>query len=135
MTIKQYLETCGARWRDNRPTNEEEYNRQVILGLPQDIECSYQDFIDFITILAIGKDKRYNKIEHIQEDVKNKYLIQVEWNDKPIVKELFAAWLNLDTMELSVKKPYDAFSEKDSCILIEDYRQVSTRINWIDLRT
>lgn len=134
MTIKQYLEICGKKWKENRPTNEDEYNRQVILELPQDIDCSYQDFIDFLTIFTIGKDVRYNKLQYIEDEIRNRYLIKVEWDGKPIVNEIFSVWLNIDTMELSIIKPYDAFSEKDNCVLLEDYRNISSRISWLDLR-
>jgi hypothetical protein len=77
---------------------------------------------------------RYIDIDLIAEDIKNYFLLAIGWeNGKPAVSECFKAWLNIDTMELSAVKPYDAFVDADSCVLLEDYRKVNTAIKWREL--
>jgi hypothetical protein len=73
-------------------------------------------------------------IDRLAVEIKNKFLLAIGWhNGKPAITESFEVWLNLDTMELSAVKPYDAFTENDNCVLLEDYRKVNTAINWREL--
>lgn len=129
MTITEYLKQCGQM----RGTDERETARQILLGMPADIDCNLQEYIDFLDCLLDSKQK-YTDIDRIAVEIKNHFLLAIGWHKgKPAITECFEAWLNLDTMELSAVKPYDAFTENDNCVLLEDYRKVNNAINWRDL--
>lgn len=119
---------CGQYSR----TDERETARNILLGMPA-VDCSKQEFIDLLCLLLDSKQRNAD-IDRLAEEIKGKYLLAIGWsNGKPAVSECFQVWLNLDTMELSAVKPYDAFIENDNCVLLEDYRKVETAINWRDL--
>lgn len=128
MTITEYLKQCGQM----RGTDERETARNIILGLPA-VDCSKQEFIDLLCVLLECKHRNAD-IDRLAVEIRNKFLLAIGWHKgKPAITESFEAWLNLDTMELSAVKPYDAFIDADNCVLLEDYRKVNNAINWRDL--
>lgn len=137
MTMKEYLQKCNEEYKAlqaaGKKPEEAEYNRKVLLGLPQ-VQCTE---IELRRCLAASLPKTFHSIlplDLLKQLIRLYYLLTIDYQEgKPIVKEDYTAWLNLDTMELAASLPYDAFSQADNCVFIADYRKAGQGIAWNNL--
>lgn len=129
MTIDEYMSALNEAYkRKDDSMDDIEFNRYALLGL--DTVNDTKENIDVFICCILG----YDRLNRYDKDLKNKYLLSIGYDSdgKPKVEEIYDVWLNLDTMEIAIYKPYDMFSEDDNCIKINDYRIIE-RLTWRDL--
>lgn len=135
MTIKEYLELKNKTFQECQEMDEREFAREALLDFNNhNIECTEDEFCAFLWCMVAEKQAlKPLGVEETAKQLHNKYLVSAFWNNgKPKIEESFEVWFNLESDEISVEKPLDAFGENDSCVKIEDYRIIDG-INWKDL--
>lgn len=138
MNFYEYLEKTNEEYKKaisaNKDLNKDCFDRQALLNLSSIGYCQEKELENFIK--ANFKNAERLTLKQLQKPLKEKYMLSILYDaesHKPIVKELYDVWLNLESGEVSVIKPYNPFTDDDFCIKLDDYRNINENIQWFDL--
>lgn len=134
--IEKYIQAATEQARLKHTEDKTTAERDLLLSLDGATDITELDFLKLIHICLNTPSQQINvlgwgQIERLKSTIHDNYLLDIDYTDKPIVKESYWAWLNLDTDELTANKPFEAMIAGQDIVRLPDYRPIG--IGWREL--
>ena len=130
--IERYIQAAKEYAKTKRTQDKLEFERDLLLSLNGAVDITELDFIQLLHICLNTPLKHlevfgWGQVERLRQAIHDKYLLDIDYTDRPIVQESFSAWLNLDTRELTASRPawLSLYGSPPRSIFVKDCRILS----------